>query len=394
MARTPRTLIFADVHLVGRTPPSVTDDLARLIADHPGERFIVVGDLFDLASERPRLPLPRALDAVLGARPTLRAALATHIERGGELWLVAGNHDMEVGHEGFGDTFHAALGAPLEARARVRTSPWFFREGALHIEHGHLYDPDNAPAHPLVSGESSLGGHFIEHFLAPTNAIQYLNVNDATPLKLFLSSFTWYGPRAPYVIYRYFYTAITVMLKSGPFYGADAEIPLGRDRAERLADELGLPHEMMHAVFESAATPTLKSLAATFTRVYFDRVLATLSMAGGLGAAALGRWRGGAAAFVLGGLVMGASWAKGHNRYGGTVPQRLASGAARVAEATGAKLVVFGHSHREDHAEAYANTGSFAFPRDAPGRPYLELEGTPEAPRAVRRYLTAAPRER
>ena len=53
---------------------------------------------------------------------------------------------------------------------------------------------------------------------------------------------------------------------------------------------------------------------------------------------------------------------------------------------SGAKLVVFGHTHREAEDDRYANTGSFAFPRGAPGRPYLEIEGDAESPRAVRRY--------
>jgi hypothetical protein len=50
---------------------------------------------------------------------------------------------------------------------------------------------------------------------------------------------------------------------------------------------------------------------------------------------------------------------------------------------------VFGHTHREADSGRYANTGSFAFPRGAPGRPFLEIEGTGEAPRAVRRYWPA-----
>ena len=57
----------------------------------------------------------------------------------------------------------------------------------------------------------------------------------------------------------------------------------------------------------------------------------------------------------------------------------------------GAKLVVFGHTHREALADGYANTGSFAFHGSAPGRPFLEIEGTEEHPRAVRRYWPASP---
>ncbi len=52
--------------------------------------------------------------------------------------------------------------------------------------------------------------------------------------------------------------------------------------------------------------------------------------------------------------------------------------------------MVFGHTHREALGGCYANTGSFAFPRGAPGRPFLEIEGSGELPRAVRRYWGAA----
>ena len=78
----------------------------------------------------------------------------------------------------------------------MRVSPWFFREGGLHVEHGHLYDPDNAPAHPLV-GAPSLGVHFVEEFIAKTGAFAYLNANDGTPLELFLCAFPGTGARAP-----------------------------------------------------------------------------------------------------------------------------------------------------------------------------------------------------
>jgi hypothetical protein len=112
-------------------------------------------------------------------------------------------------------------------------------------------------------------------------------------------------------------------------------------------------------------------------------------MAGGLGATAVGVAAGGAVAAV-GALMMVASWARGHNRYGGSVAELLAASAERIADATNAQLVVFGHTHREALGSRYANTGSFAFPRGEEGRPFLEIEGTPERPRAVRRYSAAS----
>ncbi len=384
-----RTVVLADLHLVRQTPGDVTADLARFVAAHPGARIVIAGDLFDLSSESPWMPRPRALREALFAHPTARAALAEHLDRGGELWLAGGNHDAEVGAPDFPQALAEALEATGEARSRIRTTPWFFREGAIHIEHGHLYDPDNAPAHPLVVGERSLGVHFVEEFIAPTGAHRYLQANDQTPLSLFVSAFTWYGPRAPHVIYRYFHAAIGAMLKSGPLYRARGEATVGAAVVERFAHELGVPRAMADELLGLAATPTLESAASTFTRLYFDRVIATLSMGAGLAALGLRARETGAAALGLGALLMGVSWANGHNRYAGTVAERLAESAGHVARTTGAKLVVFGHTHREALDDGYANTGSFSFPRTAPGRPYVEIEGPPDAPRAVSRFWKA-----
>ena len=128
---------------------------------------------------------------------------------------------------------------------------------------------------------------------------------------------------------------------------------------------------------------------AVLTATCLASAIATLSMGAGIAALGLGARESGAAALGLGALLMGVSWANGHNRYAGTVAERLAESAGHVAKATGAKLVVFGHTHREALGDGYANTGSFSFPRNAPGRPYVEIEGSPEAPRAVTRFWKA-----
>jgi hypothetical protein len=387
MSAAPRTLVLADLHLIRETPRAVSADLAALIATHPGARVVFAGDLFDLPADGPPRPAREAIDAVLGAHPAMRAALGRHLDTGGELWMLGGNHDAAIGALDFPDELVAALGASNDARTRVRTSPWFLREGAIHFEHGHIYDPDNAPGHPLVNGASSLGVHFVEEFIAPAGAHRYLQVNDATPLKLFLSSFSWYGARAPYVIYRYFFAAFGALFKSGPFYRAKGERAAGDALTEVFAADIGVSRELIDAVLAHGATPTLESLAATFSRLYFDRVIATLAIAGGLGAMASGRVASGGAAAALGSLLMAGSWARGHNRYVGTVPERLAASADRIATATGAKLVVFGHTHVQAGDDRYANTGSFAFPKGAPGRPFLEIVGDSASPRAERRHF-------
>jgi UDP-2,3-diacylglucosamine pyrophosphatase LpxH len=384
-----RTVVLGDLHLTTTTPREVTVDLVGVIEDSPGARLVFNGDLFDLSAQIPRMPPERAIRAVLAAHTELRAALGRHLDRGGQLWLTSGNHDAELSSASFQAALLDGLAVRGDARERVRFTPWFFRDGNVHFEHGHLYDPDNAPAHPLVNGEPSLGVHFTEQFIAPTGAFAYLNANDGTPLSLFLSSFRWYGRQAPYVIYRYFHAAIAALLRSGPLYRAGDERPLGDALVDRFASEAGVPRAMLDELLRVGPAPTLESLARTFTRLYFDRVLATTALLGGLGALTLGRTRTATTALAAGALLMSASWARGHDRYRGTVAERLAESAAHVGGATGAKLVVFGHTHREALSDGYANTASFSFPtaRDR-GRPFLEIEGTAEAPRAVRRYWT------
>lgn len=387
-----RSIVLGDLHLVRHTPRAVTRDLASLIAEHPGDRLVFVGDLLDLSSDMPKVPRREAVAAALGAHPEARSALANHLDRGGEIWLVGGNHDADIGRSSFDAALAGELGVTGEALSRLRTSPWFFRDRGLHIEHGHIFDPDNAPAHPLAIGNSMLGVHFVEEFIAPAKAHLYLTANHGTPLELFLHSFKWYGPRAPYVIYRYFHAATTALLKSGSRYDVTREVALGRERLEGFAAGVGLPSDVVEALIASGATPTMASLSRVFTRLYLDRVLATIAMGVGLPAAILATNKGWAAALLgFGAILMGASWAMGHNRYASTtVQERLERGAEKVRSLTGARLVVFGHTHREAFTDGYANTGSFSFPQNAPGRPYLIVDNAGAEPRIERRYLKTA----
>ncbi|MFO0552128.1 MAG: metallophosphoesterase [Polyangiaceae bacterium] len=387
---TGRTLVLGDLHLVRETPTAVVDDLVSLVTSNPGARFVFLGDLFDLSADHPGTPKAHALREAIACQPRVRRALAEHVDRGGQIWLAGGNHDSAVGDPEHDDGLIEGLGLDTAAvRGRVRTSPWFFREGGLHLEHGHLYDPDNATSHPLVSGVRSLGVHFVEEFIAPTGAFKYLNMNDELPLKMLLSAFTFYGVRGPYVIFKYFDAAFRAVAKSGPFFEGAVEQLAGAALEADFKHEHGVSDDLLKAMLQLPARPTMESFTATFQRLYLDRTGSTFAMMGGLGLLARGKRRAGATLFGAGALTMGISWALNYDRYSGSVPQLLADGAQRVVDATGAKLVVMGHAHREALTDNYANTGSFSFPRGAPGRPYLEIEGTPDAPRAVRRYLAA-----
>ena len=334
-------LVVGDLHLTRHSDDGVIDDFCRLLDENRGERMVIAGDLFDLSTDP---------EAVQAAPPELRRAMGAFAEHG-RLTVLNGNHDAEL--------------ESLDIDG-VTIRPWFMRRGDLHIEHGHLYDPDNTPGHPLIRGEPSLGVHFSAEFIHPTQAHRFLSNNDGTPLDLFLSSFRWYGPRAPYVIYRYFHAAFQALLKSGPLYRAGREHHAGCERHGDFAQDCGVPRTIVDSVLSIRAPSTLESWSDTFARLYLDRVTATLLCGTSLATRNVGLG-------VLGGMLMVMSWLRGHDRYGGTVVDHLDSAASRIADTTGADYVIFGHTHREALDARYANTGSFGFPRGAPGRPYLRV---------------------
>jgi hypothetical protein len=378
-----RSVILGDLHLSAHTPRAVERDLVSLVQAHPGARMVFVGDFFDLSADAPRVPREQAIERGFGARPLVSRALAEHVERGGSLVFLSGNHDPEMGELGAGSEIGRVLGLDARASERITTSPWFFRDGGLHVEHGHIFDPDNAPVHPLAVPRASLGVHFVEEFIAPTGAYAYLNANDGTPLKLFASAFRWYGVRGPYVVYRYFHAAAKALAKSGPFFDGEAESARGLAAMGAFLESVGATRDVADAITALSAPPTMNSFRDTVARLYLDRVVSTLACLAGASALGLGRPALGATLLGAGALGLAASWLRGHDRYGGTVPERLREGALGIAAATGAKLVVLGHAHQADERGAYANTGSFAFPRGLSGRPLLVVDDSSRATRVL-----------
>jgi UDP-2,3-diacylglucosamine pyrophosphatase LpxH len=385
-----RTFVAADLHLTSHTPPRVAQDFAELLRRCAGEHLVLAGDFFDLPTEAPDKERRDVVAQILSRTPPVQEALGRHLEQGGRLSLCSGNHDAAVGHAGFVGELAALLKLSPAARSRLTTSPWFLRQGDLHIEHGHFYDPDNAPEHPLVMGQDPLGVHFSAKFVNPTGAHRYHHANDSTPLRLFLSAFSWYGPRAPHVIYKYFTTAFSALARSGPFYSSDEERHTGQKQHPDFASDQEIPLAELEALFELGAPSTLRSFRNTFARMYLDRVAATLLLASGLGCFHSGGRILGRTFLGLGGSLMALSWAHGHNRYRGSVVEQLGSAAQQICATSEAALVIFGHTHRAEIGESYANTGSFSFPEAGAGRPFLEVVRAFGKPQAKQHRLSSA----
>jgi hypothetical protein len=201
-----------------------------------------------------------------------------------------------------------------------------------------------------------------------------------------LKAFRHFGTRAPWVVARYFATAIALCAEAGRQRGLADELEQGASALAAFARDCGLGVEILANMVDQGPQPTHLDFKATFMRLYFDRVIATLGLVGGASAALVGRSVLGAGVAALSGAYLATSVRRSGSRYSGLTEQRLREAASVVKGATRAELVVFGHTHQEDDAPGYLNTGSFAYPKRS-GRPYLlfDASGRPE-----RRYVGAA----
>jgi UDP-2,3-diacylglucosamine pyrophosphatase LpxH len=378
-------LVVSDTHLGTDRRSHVGADLARLIDAHPEAEIVFGGDAFDL-SHAPRHdhqgPL---LSALLDQSPEFVTSLHRRLSEGRPVTVLAGNHDAALGNDEIGGILRARL--DVAKGAPIAMSPWFVRRGDVHLEHGHVYDPDNAPIHPLAEwSEQSepLGIALTRRFVVATGASHFSHAQDTTPVRALARAFRLYGFRAPGMIASYFSTAIALCLQGGPGLAPreSHERALGASRLHGFADETEVPGAVLSELLAQVPRPTHLSRRELFLRLYFDRVFATLILAGSL--ASIPRKPTAAITALASFAYLAGSTMRGHDRYGALPPKRLQLGAARVRETTGARLVVFGHTHHVVVDDGYLNTGSFAYPRGT-GRPYVYIDesGAAELRRTV-----------
>lgn len=366
-------LVVSDLHLSRRACRSAAA-LAELLRQYPDHELVVAGDFFDLAFDPPSKDPSESIEEILSCHRELCEVLSQRLARGVPVTLLAGNHDAAVASE---DT-RARLTRVLELPASVplTTFPWFVRRAGVHIEHGHFYDPDNAPNHPLCLWNprtEPLGVAMTRRFVAPNHAMMFAGAYQVTPLAGFLQVLSEYRLRAPLVIANYFATAGGLCLRAHTERATMvAESEMGARVLVEHSRTLGVPAGDLEVLLGGGAEPTHHGFRATFMRLYFDRIFATLGTAVGLGVVAFGHPQGlllaGAGAFYLVGSV------RTHgSRYRDLPGERLRDAAGRILEATDAKGVIFGHTHVEDVSPGYLNLGSFAFSERA-RRPYAEID--------------------
>jgi len=371
--RTEPLAIASDVHLEQRGSERSASRLAQLIQQHPGHEVVLAGDIFNLSIDLPSRDPSQSVRDIVAAYPDLVSALRQHLAAGHALTFIGGNHDAGVVTRGTREQLLALCG--LQGDARLDIEPWFIRRGDVHIEHGHAHDPDNAPAHPLAvwSPETEpLGISLTRRFLAPHDAFTFAHAHHTTPLQGFKDAITTFRGRAPLIVAHYLLVSSRLTAEAAVPERLGAEKARGSDAIAAFAQRNGLSPDVVLALLTALPRPTHEDFKQTFFRLYSDRVLATLGVAGGTARLLLGGVGGalGGAVALSGALYLHRSVKKGVDRYSSLPVKRLYAGAELVRRVTDARLVVFGHTHCEDEAEGYVNSASFTY-TGRKGSPYL-----------------------
>jgi len=368
--------IASDVHLTREGSAASAERLAKLLATHAGHELVLAGDIFNLSLDVPSRDPAESVQSIVAQYPELVRALTAHLKAGHAVTLIGGNHDAGVVAP---DTRARLLALCELGDARLAIEPWFIRRGAVHVEHGHVYDPDNAPAHPLAAWSPEtepLGISLTRRFLSPHDAFAFAHAHHTTPLQGLKRAFETFGARAPLMVMHYFATSSRLAAEAAVPERLGAEKARGAAAVAGFAERTGLPPALVQALLEALPRPTHEAFSNTFFRLYFDRVLATLGMAGGAARVLFGGLAGGALGGALAlssALYLRRSWQQGVDRYSSLPVERLYAGAELVRRVTGAETVIFGHTHCEDEADGYINSASFTY-TGRRGAPYLHVD--------------------
>jgi predicted phosphodiesterase len=368
-------IILSDLHL-GPTCPKDTDQVAaEVIRRHPGHDVLLLGDTFDLSLDPPKSNPARRAAAHLARNPALRLSLRERLQCGASVVLFAGNHDAQLAQPGVRASLLHEL--DLTDDAPLQCGMWCMRRGALHLEHGHLYDPDNSNTHPLVAPKMTtepLGVTLMRKVLAPQDSLFLAHAHEITPWAGLRLAFQRRGAGAPQLIARYYLEALRILLRARPRSFAD-EWRSGAEQLLEYARRYDLDVVQLKSVLDLRTTPRHHHRRDVFFRLYLDRSLATVLWWSGT---ALGAWTMGPAYWGLAGLgltYLGVSLSLGKNRYSGNLLPRLRDAALEIRRLVDAQVVVFGHTHVEEQYPGYVNTGSFGF-GGKQGRRYLLLDTT------------------
>jgi UDP-2,3-diacylglucosamine pyrophosphatase LpxH len=185
--------VISDLHL-GAGPKDDLEDfhydelLATWLAELEPEKPTVVinGDFIDFA-QIPPLDVPKdrellwdeatslvKLEVALEAHAKVFDALQGLIVGGGTLVLTVGNHDLDLAWSGVGARLRDRLGKPDEKHFHIETKGAFVDRG-LHVEHGYYFAPENCPRKPYDFIHDVDGHRYLERVWGTDFVLRFYN---------------------------------------------------------------------------------------------------------------------------------------------------------------------------------------------------------------------------
>jgi UDP-2,3-diacylglucosamine pyrophosphatase LpxH len=299
-------------------------------------------------------------------RPFFRE-LARFLAVGNRATIVEGNHDAEFYFPEVQQAIRQFVEDEAQKlpeweddmgeqiRRRFTFGSWFIAQvGRYHIEHGHQYDRycsfeyNLVPvdhhggiavplSHKLLPYFSRLLGDFSTHGIEEWSFSRWMSY-------IFNR-----GPRMTLVLLWAYFQAMRelVPLAGRARPGAQESARMQRTRLRSIAKSGPYEMETLRRLERLKAKPAEHSILSIIHLFYLDRFIL---LAAGVPLAAIGLWVGGHGLWLAGataaGMVAGLlalSW-----RRAADIDETLRGAAARIAAVTGARYVVFGHSHEPE----------------------------------------------
>lgn len=339
--------------------------MEAVLREHAGRNVVFLGDLFEFAAASAQHP-DAALGELLATNHRFCAALRRHTATGACVHWVAGNHDAAL----------AAVSRSVTQTAGIDVTiwPWFMRVGKVHLEHGHLFDRDNAPLHPLAPWDirdEPLGVALMRRIVVGLDIPMWAHAHQTTPAGAVTQAARCFGWKLPVTATQAFGRLIAIHW--GAVGGRWGRVRSTRRGGQALlaayAARTGLDASTLERVLITAPSPTHSRWGTAFRRLYLDW-LSALGAAGvgslaGIASGSMWPWIGAAAGVSY---VVKEGYFRRDSRYPSPL-DALRAGAHGLANLTTARRVIFGHTHVEEDDGVYANLGSFGYPNTL-GRAY------------------------
>jgi hypothetical protein len=293
-------------------------------------------------------------------------AFARFVDAGHEIVFIIGNHDVDLWFEkvrhGLLDAIALASKSPEVARRSITFEPWFYFEAdRAYIEHGHRFDPYNTfpdPLQPLLVREqrelAPTFGHFsLRYFCNRVRSFPIYDMDHNPIAKIF----RWIIERpkkevfmaaVQWIVFMWRYIQMTFLIRR---HSGERQAHLRqtrRNRLRRFAKRYGMPIKRILALDALKRAHVGASFARFAQGMLLDRIalvcvstsvsLAILSLSDG--------WIAGLSLAAIVGTVIWGWFRLDKTRPIHDVQPLLGRLARRIGKLTGARVVVFGHTHK------------------------------------------------